>query len=67
MARRSTSAARDPPTVTDGLVTIRGRRLRVQVRRPQAPSGPPLLLINGIGAALDLLDPFVARCPGTAK
>ena len=27
-------------TVTDELVTVRGRRLRVQVRRPQAPSGP---------------------------
>ena len=40
-----------------------GRRLRVQVRRPQAPSGPPLLLLNGIGAPLDLLDPFVDALP----
>jgi poly(3-hydroxyalkanoate) depolymerase len=50
-------------TVTDELVTVRGRTLRVQVRRPQAPSGPPLLVINGIGAKLDLLDPFVAELP----
>lgn len=62
MARPLTSP-RGRFTVTDELVTVRGRRLRVQVRRPQAPSGPPLLLINGIGAALDALDPFVAALP----
>ena len=59
MARPSISAHTERPTVTDGLMAVRGRRLRVQVRRPQAPSGPPLLLLNGIGAPLDLLDPFV--------
>ena len=63
MARPSISARTERPTVTDGLVTVRGRRLRVQVRRPQAPSGPPLLVLNGIGAALDLLDPFVDALP----
>ncbi len=62
MARPSTSP-RERFTVTDELVTVRGRQLRVQVRRPQAPSGPPLLVLNGIGAALDLLDPFVAALP----
>jgi poly(3-hydroxyalkanoate) depolymerase len=63
MARPSLSARTDRPTVTDGLMGVRGRRLRVQVRRPQAPSGPPLLLLNGIGATLDLLDPFVDALP----
>src|SRR4051812_31166828 len=63
MARPSISAHTDRPTVTDGLVAVRGRRLRVQVRRPQAPSGPPLLLLNGIGATLDLLDPFADALP----
>ncbi len=62
MARPLTSP-RGRFTVTDELVTVRGRQLRVQVRRPQALSGPPLLLINGIGAVLDLLDPFVAALP----
>jgi poly(3-hydroxyalkanoate) depolymerase len=63
MARPSISAHTERPTVTDGLMAVRGRRLRVQVRRPQAPSGPPLLLLNGIGAPLDLLDPFVDALP----
>lgn len=43
------------------LTTVRGRRLRVSVRRASGP-GPartPLLLLNGIGASLELLQPFV--------
>jgi poly(3-hydroxyalkanoate) depolymerase len=47
----------------DELVVVRGRPLRVAVRRSAAPSGPPLLLVNGIGAPLELLDPFVAALP----
>jgi poly(3-hydroxyalkanoate) depolymerase len=35
---------------------VRGRRLRVAVR---TGDGPPLVLCNGIGASLDLLQPFV--------
>jgi len=37
---------------------IRGRRVRVAVRPGE---GPPLVLCNGIGASLDLLQPFVDR------
>lgn len=37
-------------------LTLRGRRLRVAVR---PGSGTPLVLCNGIGAGLDLLQPFV--------
>jgi poly(3-hydroxyalkanoate) depolymerase len=48
---------------TDEIVTVRGRRLRVRVQRPQAPSGRPLLVLNGIGAPLDVLDPFVDALP----
>ncbi len=59
MARPSTSPNAERPTVTDELVAVRGRRLRVQVRHPRRPSGPPLLVLNGIGATLDVLDPFV--------
>jgi poly(3-hydroxyalkanoate) depolymerase len=39
-------------------VTVRGRSLRVAVRRGHS-SWPPLLLCNGIGASLELLQPFV--------
>jgi poly(3-hydroxyalkanoate) depolymerase len=39
-------------------VTVRGRTLRVAVRRG-SQKWPPLLLCNGIGASLELLQPFV--------
>jgi pimeloyl-ACP methyl ester carboxylesterase len=48
-------------------VDVRGRRLRVSVRRGASGGTErvPLLLINGIGASLELLEPFVlALDPG---
>ncbi len=46
-------------------VAVGGRLLRVSVRpgrgEPGSPARPPLLLFNGIGASLELLEPFVAR------
>jgi poly(3-hydroxyalkanoate) depolymerase len=51
-------------------VAVGGRRLRVSVRPGliqtglnglASPTRPPLLLINGIGASLELLEPFVAQ------
>lgn len=39
-------------------VRVLGHDLRVSVR-PGAAAGPPLVVCNGIGASLDLLDPFV--------
>ena len=59
MAQPSTSPDQEEATTTDQLLSVRGRRLRVVVRTPPRPAGPPLLLLNGIGATLDLLDPFV--------
>ncbi|NMH93729.1 poly(3-hydroxyalkanoate) depolymerase [Pseudonocardia bannensis] len=46
--------------------TVRGRTLRVSIRRATGGRGPartPLLLLNGIGAGLELLQPFVDRLP----
>ncbi|HEX6526617.1 MAG TPA: poly(3-hydroxyalkanoate) depolymerase [Streptosporangiaceae bacterium] len=43
-------------------VVVRGRQLRVAIRHGAGgsrASRPPLLLINGIGASLELLEPFV--------
>jgi hypothetical protein len=40
-------------------VEVCGRRLRVSVRPGLSRTRPPLLLINGIGASLELLEPFV--------
>jgi poly(3-hydroxyalkanoate) depolymerase len=41
-------------------VAIDGLRLRVALRHGAAGSTPPLLIFNGIGANLELLEPFVA-------
>ncbi|GAA2557074.1 poly(3-hydroxyalkanoate) depolymerase [Pseudonocardia hydrocarbonoxydans] len=52
--------------MTDELleVDVRGRRLRVAVRRATGDaSRTPLLLMNGIGASLELLQPFVEELP----
>ena len=45
-------------TATTSTLTVRGRVLRVDVR-PGDPAWPPLLLCNGIGASLEVLQPFV--------
>ena len=42
-----------------GMRTVAGYRLRV-AHRPGAPGRRPLVLINGIGASLEFLDPLVA-------
>jgi poly(3-hydroxyalkanoate) depolymerase len=47
---------RTPETVR--TLTVGGRTLRVSVR-PGDGSVPPLLLMNGIGASLEVLQPFV--------
>jgi poly(3-hydroxyalkanoate) depolymerase len=41
-----------------GMLAVAGRVLRVNVR-PGDPAWPPLLLCNGIGASLEILQPFV--------
>src|SRR6188472_4748803 len=40
-------------------LTSAGRTLRVAVRPGTDPDVPPLLLMNGIGASLEVLQPFV--------
>jgi poly(3-hydroxyalkanoate) depolymerase len=43
-------------------VRVLGQEVRVAVR-PGTDSGPPLVLCNGIGASLDLLEPFISELP----
>jgi pimeloyl-ACP methyl ester carboxylesterase len=48
-------------------VDVNGQLLRVGVRRPDAgtvPAFPPLVIFNGIGANLELVEPFVAALVG---
>src|SRR6478672_13923835 len=40
------------------LVSVFGQQIRVDIRRG---TGVPLVLCNGIGASLEVLDPFVAQ------
>ena len=52
-------------------VAVGGQRLRVAITR--GPNGPgrepriPLLLINGIGASLEALEPFVTALDGAVE
>ncbi len=41
------------------ILTVGGRAIRVSVRDRRCRAGAPLLLCNGIGASLELLQPFV--------
>ena len=43
--------------MTETYVAAGGQRIRVDVRQG---TGVPLVLCNGIGASLEVLDPFVA-------
>jgi poly(3-hydroxyalkanoate) depolymerase len=45
------------------MVEVGGQELRVGIRRGNAGS-PPLIIFNGIGANLELLEPFVAALKG---
>ncbi len=47
----------------DRVVPVGGRRIRVRIRRG---TGVPLVLCNGIGAGLEVLDPLVAAMDPTA-
>ena len=56
------------PTAELRHVTVGRQQLRVSIRPALSPAAdgappdrPPLLLINGIGASLELLEPFVAE------
>ncbi len=61
------TAAPGPAPASDDVfeVLVRGRRLRVSIRRASGsgPARTPLLLLNGIGASLELLQPFVDELP----
>jgi poly(3-hydroxyoctanoate) depolymerase len=49
---------RNDTTAETKTINVQGTRLYVAIR-PGDGSGPPLLLINGIGANLELFDPFL--------
>lgn len=66
MTDLSTSRSGRAPSTDDVFdLVVRGKQLRLSVRRA-AGSGParvPLLLLNGIGASLEILQPLVDELP----
>ena len=52
------SFRRKPGPPTTRSMVVDGRTLRIDVR-PGTGRQPPLLLVNGVGASLELLQPFV--------
>jgi poly(3-hydroxyalkanoate) depolymerase len=72
---RASSGRRGRTAPTTRSIVVDGRHLRVDVTpgagtQRSGPAGVagqvPLLLINGIGASLELLQPFVDALPGTS-
>jgi poly(3-hydroxyalkanoate) depolymerase len=73
------SRFRGRTTPTTRSIVVGGRHLRVDVRPARAPGSPlgvprdqdadrvPLLLVNGIGASLELLQPFVDELPRSTE
>ena len=49
------------------MVSVDGHLLRVQIRRGESESGIPLVLANGIGAPLEMLEPFADALPGDVE
>jgi poly(3-hydroxyalkanoate) depolymerase len=52
------SFRREPAPPTTRSIVVDGRQLRIDVR-PGTGQQPPLLLVNGIGASLELFQPFI--------
>src|SRR5215472_8520978 len=44
-------------------IDVGAQRLRIAIR-PGNGEGPPLLLCNGIGASIELVEPFIAALDG---
>ncbi len=57
------SSARRPKAVRTSTIDVDGQRLRVAIQ-PGRGDGQPLLLLNGIGANLELFQPFVDALDG---
>jgi poly(3-hydroxyalkanoate) depolymerase len=57
--RRARRLRAGPSMSSVRMVSVGRRRLRVAVRPGTDPGRPPLLLCSGIGASLELLEPFV--------
>jgi poly(3-hydroxyalkanoate) depolymerase len=55
----TSSRRRSRPRESVQLISAGGRSLRVSVREGTDEATPPLLLLNGIGASLEVLQPFV--------
>lgn len=51
----------EPHIIEHGFLELGADRLRYARTRPNAASGPPLLIFNGIGASAEVLEPLMRR------
>ena len=51
----------EPHIIEHGFLELGADRLRFARTRPNAASGPPLLIFNGIGASAEVLEPLMRR------
>ncbi len=51
----------EPHQIYHSYETIDGEHLRVAMTRPRNAHSTPLLIFNGIGASLDIVEPFMRR------
>ena len=71
MTRDENNMSNDGPPATKEMemkishVEVGGQRLRLAATEPRGASSTPLLLLNGLGASLELLEPFTAALRGT--
>ena len=59
----TTDMRRDGRLVDDFQIAVEGRSVRVMASHAPEVAGPPLLLINGMGARLEMWQPFRAALP----
>src|SRR6266511_96415 len=53
----------EEPALQIRAIDVGAQRLRIGIR-PGTGEGPPLLLCNGIGASIELVEPFIAALDG---
>lgn len=54
----------EPHTIEHRFVTVANKRVRIAATKPAGAHPVPLLVFNGIGAGMEILEPFMRRMTG---
>lgn len=60
----TTVARPEPHTIEHWFVTVGNKRVRIAATRPDGAHPVPLLVFNGIGAGVEILEPLMRRMTG---